>query len=216
MHLAAAGPPPVGEQRKHHRVQLSLPVRLRWRTPFGLRTGLGETLEASRGGVLIQCEEACEEGTWLWVTLAFDPDTPLSQPEMPARVVRVSPRPGGGYLAALAFAAYPLSVVPFEPLRERRRSARTRLALPMRVQLEGVPWAEETMTVDVSAEGALFGAARVYQAGDAVRVKLEDIPWPGRESAEFLAARVVRVVELANTSEQQAAIHLQSEGASWR
>ncbi len=43
MMLAAAGPPLVAEQRKYSRVQLNLPVRLRWRTPFGLTTEVSET-----------------------------------------------------------------------------------------------------------------------------------------------------------------------------
>jgi len=216
MLLATASPPLVVEQRKHYRVQLSLPVRLRWRTPFGLRTELNETLEVSRAGLLIRRGEACRQGTLLWVTLPFDPEARLSQPEMPARVVRVSSRSSGGYLTALAFEAYPPSLAPQPIGRERRRSSRTRLALPMRVQLESFPWAEETMTVDVSADGALFGTSRVYQAGDAVRVRLEDIPWPGRQNPELLGAWVMRVVEMPNTSESQVAIHLRSEGAPSR
>ena len=213
MLLATAGPQLVVEQRKYSRVRLNLPVRLRWRTPFGLRTELGETLELSRGGLLIKRDEAFKTGTSLWLTVPFDPDMRLSQPEIPARVVRVNSRPFGGYLVALAFEIFPPRPTSLPGRRDRRKSVRTRLALPIRVQLEGFPWAEETMTVDVSGGGALFGSSCVYQVGDSARVELEHIPWPGRKNREMLVAKVVRVVEMPNTSEQLVAIQLQSEGA---
>ena len=216
MLLATAGPPLVVEQRKYFRVQLNLPVRLRWRTPFGFRTEVGETLEVSRGGLLIKRDEAFQTGMSLWLTLPFDPEMRLSQPEIPVCVVRADSQPLGGYLVALALEADPPRVAPLPVRRDRRRSVRTRLALPMRVQLEGFPWAEETMTEDVSEDGALFGTSRVYQVGDSVRVELENIPWPGRENREMLVAGVVRVVEMPNTAEQRVAIHLQSEGAPFR
>ena len=68
MTLAAVGPPLVDEQRKYFRVQLNLPVRLRWRTPFGLTTEVSETLDVGRGGLLINRAQACEPDTMLWVT----------------------------------------------------------------------------------------------------------------------------------------------------
>ena len=208
MILAAVGPPLVAEQRKYSRVQLNLPVRLRWRTPFGLTTEVSQTLDAGRGGLLIYRAQACEPGTTLWVMFPFDSEIRFSQPETPARVARVKSTPSGGNLVAIAFESLPQRHTEIPVRRTRRRSIRTRLALPMQVRLEGFPWTEETMTIDLSEDGVLFGTSRVYQVGDAIRVRLENGPWPGRSRSEEIAARIVRVSKLADTSEQRVAICL--------
>ena len=208
MILAAAGPPLVAEQRKYSRVQLNLPVRLRWRTPFGLTTEVSETLDAGRGGLLIYRAQVCAPGTTLWVTFPFDPEIRVSQPETPARVTRVKATPSGGHLVAIVFESLPQPATETLGRRNRRACRRTRLALPMRVRPVGFPWAEETMTIDLSEEGALFGTSRVYQFGDEVRVKLENGPWPSRSGSEEIAAHIVRVSRLPDTSEQRVAIYL--------
>lgn len=216
MLLATSGPPLVVEQRRYFRVRLALPVRLRWRTPFGMRLEVSETLDVSRGGLLVKREEFCEPDATLWLTFPLAPEMRFGQPETPARVVRAHSLPAGGYRVSLAFES--LSPVPVGIPRtgERRRCTRSRLALPMRVQLEGFPWAEETMTIDVSENGALFGTSWVFQVGDSVSVELENIPWLGQEGHGALAARVVRTFLMSNTSEQRVAIHLKSRGTTAR
>src|ERR1700726_3637815 len=82
------------DRREHHRVQLRLPVRLRWTTPFGQRTEVCDTVNVSRGGVLVPCQELHAAGMPLWVTFPYDPAIPSSQPEILAKVVRsVAQRP---------------------------------------------------------------------------------------------------------------------------
>ncbi len=76
---------------------------------------------------------------------------------------------------------------------ERRAALRRGLAVPVRIRPEGMPWFEETMTIDYSAKGLRFRSYREYQPGDHLKVAFEDLtsaPWPG--SAE-IRARVVRV-----------------------
>src|SRR5882672_7140819 len=89
------------DRREHHRAQLRLPVRIRWNTPFGQKTEVCKTLDISRGGLLVPCEEAHAPGVPLWVTFPFDSSLGTGQPEMLARVVSVrSARNGNGNKAA--------------------------------------------------------------------------------------------------------------------
>jgi hypothetical protein len=76
------------DRREHHRVQLRIPARLRWTTPFGQKTEVCDTLNVCRGGVLVPCEEAHVPGATLWITFPYDASVPYGQPEIPARVVR--------------------------------------------------------------------------------------------------------------------------------
>jgi PilZ domain len=76
------------DRREHHRVQLRLPARLRWTTPFGQKTEVCTTVDASRGGVLVPCREPHAEGMPLWVTFPYDNSLMVAQPEVLARVVR--------------------------------------------------------------------------------------------------------------------------------
>ena len=78
-------------------------------------------------------------------------------------------------------------------LLERRASTRQRLAVPVRVRPENVPWFEETMTIDCSAEGLKFRSNREYSPGQFLVVSFESAdssPWPG--AAELLLV-VVRI-----------------------
>jgi len=74
--------------REHHRVQLRIPARLRWKTPLGQTTELCETLNVSRGGLLVPCRENHAPGTPLWITFPYDTTQPFGQPEVLAYVVR--------------------------------------------------------------------------------------------------------------------------------
>jgi hypothetical protein len=76
------------DRREHHRVQLRLPARLRWTTPFGQKTEVCTTVDVSRGGVLLPCREPHAEGMSLWVTFPYDNSLIVGQPEVFARVVR--------------------------------------------------------------------------------------------------------------------------------
>ncbi|HEY2821676.1 MAG TPA: PilZ domain-containing protein [Candidatus Acidoferrum sp.] len=76
------------DRREHHRVQLRLPARLRWTTPFGQKTEVCTTVDASRGGVLVPCRESHAEGMPLWITFPYDNSLMVAQPEVLARVVR--------------------------------------------------------------------------------------------------------------------------------
>src|SRR5579872_1285970 len=78
------------DRRDHHRVQLRLPARLRWTTPFGQKTEVCTTVDVSRGGMLVPCREPHAEGMPLWVTFPFDPSLIVGQPEILARVVRAA------------------------------------------------------------------------------------------------------------------------------
>src|ERR1700742_2967578 len=76
------------DRREHHRVQLRLPARLRWTTPFGQKTEVCTTVDVSRGGVLVPCREPHAEGMPLWVTFPYDNSLMVAQPEVLSRVVR--------------------------------------------------------------------------------------------------------------------------------
>jgi hypothetical protein len=78
------------DRREHHRVQLRLPLRLRWTTPFGQKTEVCTTVDVSRGGILVPSREPHAEGMPLWITFPFDASLIVGQPEVLARVVRAS------------------------------------------------------------------------------------------------------------------------------
>ena len=74
--------------RQHHRAQVRLPMRLRWTTPFGQKIELGNTINASRAGLLVSSSEPHGPGVLIWVTFPYDNSLSDGQPEIPARVVR--------------------------------------------------------------------------------------------------------------------------------
>ena len=204
------------DRREHHRAQLSLPVRLRWTTPFGQKTEISETLDISRSGLLVPCSEAHDAGVPLWVTFPYDTSLDDGQPEILAKVVRAAKaRNGGsrtdaknarrvttkrmnrvsGSAVGLHFemAAHPETNGNRRTREmERRSSLRRPVALPIRVRPEHIPWFEEAMTVDVSARGLRFLSSRQYAVGERLLVSFESsvaAPWAG--TGEFLS-RVVR------------------------
>src|SRR5262249_37390582 len=79
------------QRRQHPRVRLRMPARLRWSAPLGQCIEQCETINASRGGLLLACGEAPSAGHPLWVTFPFDPEARGMQPEVLARVVRSVP-----------------------------------------------------------------------------------------------------------------------------
>jgi PilZ domain len=195
------------DRREHHRAQLRLPVRIRWNTPFGQKTEVCKTLDISRGGLLVPCQETHAAGVPLWVTFPYDTLLGDGQPEMLAKVVRVkaayngngskSTREGASEQAvALHFVLPPRAESNGhgrEKERERREAPRRALALPVRVRPEHIPWFEEAMTIDVSAHSLRFLSSREYQEGDRLLVSFEptaSTPWP---SASETSARVLRI-----------------------
>jgi hypothetical protein len=81
------------QPREYHRVRICLPARLRWATPFGQKIELSETLDVSRGGLLLSARELHSAGASLWVTFPYDASLPDGQPEVLARVVRCGEAP---------------------------------------------------------------------------------------------------------------------------
>jgi hypothetical protein len=82
---------------------------------------------------------------------------------------------------------------------ERRTAPRRSLAVPVRIRPEGMPWFEETMTIDFSAKGLRFRSCREYQPGDHLKVAFESLsaaPWPGTSE---ISARVVRIAPAADS-----------------
>jgi hypothetical protein len=67
---------------------MRLPARLRWTTPLGQKIELSETIDVSRGGLLLSSKEPHSIGVPLWVTFPYDALLPDGQPEVLARVVR--------------------------------------------------------------------------------------------------------------------------------
>jgi hypothetical protein len=285
------------DRREHHRVQLRLPARLRWTTPFGQKTEVCTTVDVSRGGMLVPCREPHAEGMPLWVTFPFDPSLTVGQPEIFARVVRAAVvirdevakrRNGNGNgnghsnshhkngngcgngnghahhhapsasvfrspsateaaavervqgisdahevsapsataarnaeasfatefstLLALRFEVVPrrqaLSTHALVPLRdvERRATPRRPFVVPVRVRTEHVPWFEETMTVDSSADGLRFRSNREYARGEFLVVSFESAatsPWLGVTESLL---RVVRVESEPDVAELQVAV----------
>ena len=74
--------------REYRRVRMRLPVRLRWTAPLGQKIELCETIDVSRGGLLLSSKEPHAAGVPLWVTFPYDALLPDGQPEVLARVVR--------------------------------------------------------------------------------------------------------------------------------
>ena len=194
------------DRREHHRAQLSLPIRIRWNTPFGQKTEVCTTLDISRGGLRVPCQEAHALGVPLWVTFPYDTSLGDGQPEILAKVVRVGLAHNGNGSRSLHHntmkQALALRFAPPVPEAnsnahakdsERRDSPRRALALPVRVRPEHVPWFEEAMTMDVSVHGLRFLSSREYQEGDRLLVSFEtgaSAPWP---TAAETSARVLRV-----------------------
>jgi hypothetical protein len=81
------------DSRQHRRVRMRLPVRLRWTTPLGQKIELGDTLDVSRGGLLVSAREPHIPGAMVWVTFPYDATLPDGQPEILARVARCDDAP---------------------------------------------------------------------------------------------------------------------------
>jgi len=75
----------------------------------------------------------------------------------------------------------------------RKNGDLRQVALPIRVRPENIPWFEEAMTTEVSAEEIRFVSHREYAAGDTLYVTFvgkDARPWPGTGDAP---AKIVRM-----------------------
>jgi len=181
------------ELRKHPRARLSLPARIRWHGPLGMRLEESRTIDLSREGLLLHRNEPCQVGARIWVAYPFDSAaTEMVEPETPARTVRVESDPAGGFRVAVQL------LLPPKPRRrplaqERRRSSRLALALPVFIRTADCPWAEECMSEDVSQGGARLETSQICTTGNTVRVR---IPWGEWANAREMTGRVLRVQAL--------------------
>jgi hypothetical protein len=94
------------------------------------------------------------------------------------------------------------------PLRdvERRASVRRSFVVPLRVRTEQMPWFEETMTIDCSADGLKFRSNREYARGEFLFVSFESTatsPWLGVTESLLM---VVRVESEPDVAELQVAV----------
>jgi len=191
---------PAMQRRQHLRVRLRLPARLRWSAPLGQRTDRCETINVSRGGLLLACNEAHGAGHPLWVTFPFDPDDSGAQPETLARVVRCAPSPDQNegpspgrspsrlpapWIVAMHFEGAAHSQSRRNGGVEATRSQNgggSKIALAIRVRPEHIPWYEEAMTIEVSPDKLKFVTNREYTFGQRLLVSFvsgSELPWAG-------------------------------------
>lgn len=184
--------------RAYRRVRMRLPARLRRTSPFGQKIELAETMDVSRGGLLVSGRELHTSAVTLWVTFPYDASLREGQPEVPARVARCEESGATPlhFSLAIQFEGQVRSFSNGNGARrdpERRGTPRRSLAIPIRVRLENVPWFEEAMSLDVSPRGMRFRSQREYATGELLKIALQDdssASWPG--SGEF-RPKVVRV-----------------------
>jgi PilZ domain len=178
------------EQRKHPRAQLQLPARIRWQGPLGMRVEITETVDVARQGVLVHLNAPTAAPARVWVVFPYDPVAGSStQPETPARIVRLKQEEGGTYQVALHLEPAQRGS-PRAMDQERRASQRIPFALPIFVRVTGTPFPEESMTRDISQHGVRFETSHIYAVGDSVLAK---IPWNEWSKAGEVAGRVIRV-----------------------
>ena len=180
---------PAMQRRLHLRVRLRLPARLRWSEPLGQRTNQCETINVSRGGLLLVSREAHTLGHPLWVTIPFDPHASGVQPESLARVVRCERSDGekdgkapGRWFVAMHFEreSHVQSRRDGDLEHDKNRNGSgSKIALPIRVRPEHIPWYEEAMTAEVSKDRLKFVTNREYGFGQRLLVSFAsgDAPW---------------------------------------
>jgi hypothetical protein len=194
--------------RQYRRVRLRLTARLRWSAPLGQASELTETIDVSRGGLLLRAEAEHAPGTRVWVAFPYEGSLDENQPEIAARVVRTSN--GSGRPRTIA-----LELLEGKPRRnangahgrvERRSDGRSRVAVPVWVRPEYVPWPEEAMTVDVSANGLRFVTSREYAVGERLLIKFGAVApadWPA-DREEIV--RVTRTMGMGTSALLESAV----------
>jgi len=212
------------DRREYHRAHLRLPVRLRWNTPLGQKTEVTSTLDVSRAGLRVTCAYPHPVGGTLWVTFPYENSIDDPQPEVLARVVRLGtatetdgdiegPKAHqldfGGTSALLGLRLYPRAYsrgTQKAPQIERRAIPRRVIALPVRVRPQGIPWFEETMTIDISESGVRFLSNREYRVGDVLLLSIDLTLSPRWPSQVDLAFRVVRLEAVPQSTSLSVAV----------
>jgi len=170
-----------------------MPARLRWSAPLGQCIELCETINASRGGLLLACGEAPSAGHPLWVTFPFDVEASGMQPEVLARVVRSVPSREDAeahWKVGLQFErTAPPAISDNDKDRgtDKKNGTGRNIALPIRIRPRSVPWHEEAMTMEVSPEKVKFVTHREYSFGQRLLVSFDarsDAPWAGDQEWE--------------------------------
>jgi len=153
----------------------------------------------------VACHEHHAEGFPLWVTFPFDPVVPEGQPEVLARVVRCKPplETGAGEEIALHFEGAPrhsnVSTSQGDIPTPRNGTDRS-VALPIRVRPRHMPWFEEAMTLEVSADKLRFVSNRVYEPGQTLLVTFasgDARPWQGSDD---IPARIVSIEKMPRST----------------
>ena len=184
-------------QRIRSRVRLEMPVRIRQIGPPRNLIEVARTLDVSRNGLLFHTREPYDLRSIVWVTFPYNADALVAEPEAPATVVRIDPKPGGDSEVAIQFhsshadrfVAPTRAVAPPREKSDRRVRSRVRMSLPIRVRDGGD--AEESVTLDVSRAGVLFQTEREYPVGQTVWVTM---PYTPGQKQDEVPARVVRIV----------------------
>jgi hypothetical protein len=177
------------QRRQHPRVRLRLSARLRWSAPLGQRIEQCATINASRGGLLVECRAAHAAGFPLWVTFPFDPEASAAQPEVLARVVRrdaASEAKADRWALALQFEQAPTANNAKNAGGAKKNGERN-IALPIRVRPPNMPWHEEAMTFEVAPGKVKFVTNREYAFGERLLISFDarsDAPWSGDEEWE--------------------------------
>jgi len=155
---------------------------------LGQRTDQCETLNVSRGGLLLACEEAHGVAHPVWVTIPYDPQASGAQPETLARVVRCWPANEeklSCWNVAIQFEGAAHAQTPENGSRgtnKNQNGTGNKISLPIRVRLQNVPWHEEAMTVEVSRDKLKFVTNRQYAFGQRLLVSFGaggEAPWTG-------------------------------------
>jgi len=198
------------ERRRHHRVPLALPIRLRWPGPFGHAVEVRETLDVSRGGALVESNHSHAPGAALWVTFPFEPALPESPWEFPAHIVWVAPDESGARVAIEFGSVRSRAAAAGNRPRqenEHRSAPRRILSIPVRVRLNGLLWHEDAMTLDISADGLSFLSTCLYEPGSRVYVSLMNRSWASPWTAEReVPAVVTRVEPLVGSNQVRVAL----------
>jgi hypothetical protein len=155
---------------------------------LGQRTEQCETVNVSRGGLLLSCPEVHGVGHPVWVTIPYDPQASGVQPETPARVVRCFPaneEKVSSWSVAMHFegAAHPHPRGNGSPAtNENHNGTGNTISLPIRVRPLHVPWHEDAMTLEVSRDKLKFVTNRQYAFGQRLMVSFGaggEPPWSG-------------------------------------
>lgn len=195
------------ELRQYRRVRLRLPARVRWSAPFGPASEITETINVSKGGVLLRSHEEHATGARVWVAFPYEGREDENQPEIAARIVRIANGSGPQTIALELLLAGPhANTNGSSAHKERREANRNQISVPASVRPAYSPWAEEVMTVDVSAGGLRFVTRREYTRGEQLFVKFGGVAPAAWTSDCEESVRVVRTTSVESGATLEIAV----------